>query len=98
MAIYKNPQQQEDKNDMKKPTRKPKHRRKPVNLLVAALGRFAELPPSEQKRLLDDLKADRKSDGTMQDVRDDLALAIDECGGDGGNDAQYVLWGYSDED
>jgi hypothetical protein len=83
---------------MKKPTRKPKHRRKPVNLLVAALGRFAELPPSEQKLLLEDLTADRKSDGTMQEVRDDLALAIDECGGDGGLDAQYVLWGYSDEE
>ncbi len=98
MAIYKNSQQQEDKSDMKKPTRKPKHRRAPVNQLVAALGRFAELPPSEQKLLLEDITADRKSEASLQEVRDDIALAIDECGGDGGNDAQYVLWGYPDED
>ncbi len=83
---------------MKKTTRTLKHRRNPVNLLVAALCRFAELPPAEQKRLLADLTADRQSDGTMQEVRDDLAFAIDECGGDGGLDAQYVLWGYSDEE
>jgi hypothetical protein len=83
---------------MKKPTRKPKRRRKPVNLLVAALGRFAELPPSEQKLLLEDITADRKSEASLQEVRDDIALAIDECDGDGRNDAKYVLWGYSDED
>ncbi len=83
---------------MKKPTRKPKHRRNPVNLLVAALGRFAELPPAEQKRLLEDITADRKSEVSLQEVRDNIALAIDECGGDGGNEARYVLWGYPDED
>jgi hypothetical protein len=83
---------------MKKPTRKPKHRRAPVNMLVSGLERFAALPRSKQKRLLEDIIADRQSEEPLQDVRDEIAQAIDECMNDGGQDAMFVLWGYPDED
>ena len=77
---------------MKKPKKNPPIR-KAVRQLVAALARFGKMPLPAQTRMLEDIAAGRESEETLQEVRNAIAEAIDECEGDGKLDPKYVLWG-----
>ena len=78
---------------MKKPTATATADTTATGQFVAELSRFAKLTAAEQKEMLADILAERRSKGKLQDLRAALAEAIDESDNEDAGGIKYVLWG-----